>query len=190
LKNLYTYTAREYDSETGLYFYRARYYDPRAGRFLTKDPIGFAGGFNQYAYVENNPVNWVDPWGLWHCVPGANCNFTPAMRDALDCFDKCTRDNGGPCDNEITSGRRPGGGQHGSGNAADFNRANNPNLSRDVAARCREKCFPKGWGSEERNGPNSSDPNGTHFHYQLNTVPGGTPRFAPGIQPYQPSPPR
>ena len=40
----YTYTAREYDPETGLYFYRARYYDPKAGRFLQRDPIGFAGG--------------------------------------------------------------------------------------------------------------------------------------------------
>ncbi len=48
----YAYTAREYDSETGLYFYRARYYDPKAGRFLTKDPISFNGGdMNLYGYV-------------------------------------------------------------------------------------------------------------------------------------------
>lgn len=66
----YTYTAREYDPETGLYFYRARYYDPKAGRFLTKDPISFAGGdVNLYAYVGNNPVNATDPEGLeiWIC---------------------------------------------------------------------------------------------------------------------------
>ena len=61
----YTYTAREYDTETGLYYYRARYYDPRAGRFITRDPIGFKGGINQYAYVANNPVNKVDPSGLF-----------------------------------------------------------------------------------------------------------------------------
>jgi RHS repeat-associated protein len=61
----YTYTAREYDSETGLYFYRARYYDPKAGRFITKDPISFAGGdVNLYAYVGNNSINWIDPYGL------------------------------------------------------------------------------------------------------------------------------
>ncbi len=59
----YTYTAREYDTETGLYYYRARYYDPVAGRFITRDPIGFEGGINQYAYVGNNPVNWGDPSG-------------------------------------------------------------------------------------------------------------------------------
>jgi len=67
----YTFTAREYDPETGLYFYRARYYDPTQGRFLTRDPIGFAGGdVNLYAYVSNDPVNWSDPWGLktWKCT--------------------------------------------------------------------------------------------------------------------------
>lgn len=64
MKNLYTFTAREYDSETGLYYYRARYYDPVAGRFITRDPIGFEGGINQYAYVLNNPVNYTDPEGL------------------------------------------------------------------------------------------------------------------------------
>ncbi len=62
--NPYTYTAREYDPETGLLFYRARYYDSKAGRFLTEDPIGFDGGINFYSYTFNDPVNWIDPWGL------------------------------------------------------------------------------------------------------------------------------
>jgi len=63
----YMYTGREYDPESGLYYYRARYYDPKEGRFLTKDPIGFAGGdVNLYRYVQNNPVNFIDPFGLMH----------------------------------------------------------------------------------------------------------------------------
>ena len=67
----YTYTAREYDSETGLYFYRARYYDPKAGRFITKDPISFAGGdVNLYGYVRNNPINRLDPLGLYETLFG------------------------------------------------------------------------------------------------------------------------
>jgi RHS repeat-associated protein len=61
----YTFTGREYDAETGMYFYRARYYDPKFGRFVTKDPIGFAGGdINLYGYVLNDPINSNDPRGL------------------------------------------------------------------------------------------------------------------------------
>jgi len=66
----YTFTAREFDSETGLYFYRARNYDPHTGRFLQEDPIGFAGGdLNIYAYVTNNPTGAVDPFGLRQARP-------------------------------------------------------------------------------------------------------------------------
>jgi uncharacterized protein RhaS with RHS repeats len=46
------------------YIYRARYYDPKVGRFVTKDPIGFKGGINQYAYAGNNSINNTDPLGL------------------------------------------------------------------------------------------------------------------------------
>ena len=52
------------DEGNGLLYMRARYYDPATGRFISKDPIGWAGGFNLYAYTGNNPVNWVDPSGL------------------------------------------------------------------------------------------------------------------------------
>jgi RHS repeat-associated protein len=41
----------------------ARYYDPEVGRFLSPDPIGFAGGLNLYGYCFNNPVGLVDPAG-------------------------------------------------------------------------------------------------------------------------------
>jgi RHS repeat-associated protein len=65
----FTFTAREYDPESGLYYYRARYYDPRAGKFLTKDPIGFPGGdVNLYRYAQNNPVNRIDAFGLAQAV--------------------------------------------------------------------------------------------------------------------------
>ncbi|WP_083761159.1 RHS repeat-associated core domain-containing protein [Pelobacter propionicus] len=63
----FSYTGREWDRETGLYYYRARYYDPKIGRFIQKDPISFAGGdVNLYAYVLNNPINRLDPFGLWN----------------------------------------------------------------------------------------------------------------------------
>ena len=48
----------------GFYYMRARYYDPEAGRFISEDPIGFGGGqVNLYAYVRNNPLGIVDPFG-------------------------------------------------------------------------------------------------------------------------------
>ena len=67
--NSFQYTARENDG-TGLYYYRARYYHPGLHRFISEDPIGFAGGDpNLYAYVHNNPTNFRDPSG--NLVPAA-----------------------------------------------------------------------------------------------------------------------
>ena len=41
-----------------------RWYDPVVGRWLSKDPIGIAGGLNQYEFCRSNPVNRRDPFGL------------------------------------------------------------------------------------------------------------------------------
>jgi len=61
----YLFTGREWDEEIELYYYRARYYDPEIGRFILEDPIGFeAGDTNLYRYVENSPLDTVDPLGL------------------------------------------------------------------------------------------------------------------------------
>ncbi len=53
------------DKETGLHYNLNRYYDPQVGRYLTQDPVKLDGGLNQYAYVDGNPVSWVDPLGLF-----------------------------------------------------------------------------------------------------------------------------
>jgi RHS repeat-associated protein len=58
--------ARELDAGAGLYYVRARWYDPYLGRFISEDPIGLAGGINNYAYAANDPVNRNDPLGLSH----------------------------------------------------------------------------------------------------------------------------
>jgi len=65
LINPYTYTGREFDEESGLYYYRHRYYDPVNGRFIQEDPLGLLDGPNIYTYVTNNPINFIDPFGLF-----------------------------------------------------------------------------------------------------------------------------
>jgi uncharacterized protein RhaS with RHS repeats len=50
-------------------YYRARYYDPTDGRFLTEDPIGFEGGIDFYAYVDNDVTKSRDPFGLGPHLP-------------------------------------------------------------------------------------------------------------------------
>jgi len=63
--NPFRFTGREWDSETSLYYYRARYYDSLFGRFLSEDPLNLSEGMNFYEYVNNNPVLFNDPFGLW-----------------------------------------------------------------------------------------------------------------------------
>jgi RHS repeat-associated protein len=61
------FAGQYYDYETGLHYNRHRYYDPKCGRFVSKDPVGLRGGINLFAYVNNSPVQWVDPLGLAGC---------------------------------------------------------------------------------------------------------------------------
>ncbi|MDY4593438.1 MAG: RHS repeat-associated core domain-containing protein, partial [Eubacteriales bacterium] len=58
----YGYLGKPYDSITGLYNYGYRDYSPQTVRFTTVDPI--RDGNNWFAYVNNDPVNYVDLWGL------------------------------------------------------------------------------------------------------------------------------
>jgi RHS repeat-associated protein len=59
----YGFSTKRYDPALGMIQYEARTYWPAIGKWASRDPLGEAGGLNLYAFVGNNPVNWVDPWG-------------------------------------------------------------------------------------------------------------------------------
>ncbi len=61
------FASKEWNDRAGIYYFGRRYYDPILIRFLNHDPIGEDGGINLYAYCGNNPINLIDPIGLWPC---------------------------------------------------------------------------------------------------------------------------
>jgi RHS repeat-associated protein len=69
-----------HDRDTGLVRFGYRDYDPGVGRWTAKDPIFFAGGdIDLYGYCLNNPINLIDPEGLWHIDVGISGSATGAL---------------------------------------------------------------------------------------------------------------
>ncbi|MCV9387439.1 RHS repeat-associated core domain-containing protein [Reichenbachiella ulvae] len=65
-ENLYKFNGVEEEKETGNYQTLFRGYDPSLGRFMQIDPMAdFLPGINPYQFGFNNPVNMMDPDGLW-----------------------------------------------------------------------------------------------------------------------------
>ena len=62
--NPFRFSTKYVDTESGLIYYGFRYYSPSLGRFLNRDPLGEAGGQNLYCFVENDPVNNWDYFGM------------------------------------------------------------------------------------------------------------------------------
>jgi RHS repeat-associated protein len=60
----FMFSTKRYFSDLGLSYYGYRFYSPEIGKWMSRDPIGEAGGLNLYGFVQNNPVNFVDPEGL------------------------------------------------------------------------------------------------------------------------------
>ncbi len=88
--NPYSFIGGELDSEEGLYNFTHRYYDPTLSYFVLPDPyLGvYRAGFksnrpeslNPYSYVQNSPINWVDPQGLSsNSISWMNFEVTPHL---------------------------------------------------------------------------------------------------------------
>ena len=63
--NRFGFAGYMWDPFLKLYHVRHRVYDPMGGRWLQRDPIGMAGGWNLYQYCGGEPWGLVDPMGLY-----------------------------------------------------------------------------------------------------------------------------
>ncbi|MBI4237964.1 MAG: RHS repeat-associated core domain-containing protein [Deltaproteobacteria bacterium] len=159
---------------TGLYYYRARYYDPSLGRFLTEDPIGLASGdAHRYRYVGNNPLRWVDPWGLlrWNAPPPRTVPVRGQTLANLQCVEGCLQRRTGNANLDllINGGAEQFGhsrnSHHYRGEACDIAGPRfNPVPHADVM-QCAHQC---GFGA----GHFEDSAGSAHDHWHLQRVPG------------------
>jgi len=92
--NIFRYSGEYWDAATNLQYLRARWYDPSVGRFINedtyegdiKDPLSL----NLYTYVENNPLQYIDPTG------NNKCAFTET---AMECVGNGKGGGGGSAGN-------------------------------------------------------------------------------------------
>lgn len=181
----FQFSTKYYDQQTGLNYYGYRFYSPVLGRWINRDPLGERGGVNLYGFVENDPVNWVDPLGLEqynHPAP-RTVPVTGTTKVMLDCVEACLkRKTKNPNLNlMITGGAETSGhtanSHHYKGEACDVAGPNsNPVNDKDVME-CATRC---GFGAGHyENFPNT--PNANHWHLQQN--PGNGVPALPGALP-------
>lgn len=151
-----------WDDEAKLSYNTFRSYQPSQGRYSQPDPIGQAGGWNRFGYVEGNPLGAIDPEGLQTRGnvtpggPGANLRWPslgPEPRQVVGPYSTTTQ-------SQTVNGINQSRGRMGnySGNLLDYfaRNANGPinsSTTRDGAIRF-ETTLPNGTRLQYREGPN------------------------------------
>lgn len=59
------FPGQTYDAQSGLHENVYRSYDPVRGRYTSADPLGPFGGPDAYQYAGGDPINSIDPYGLY-----------------------------------------------------------------------------------------------------------------------------
>lgn len=83
------FTSKERDSETGLDYFGARYFASVQGRFASSDPLLSSGtiydpqSWNRYAYTLNNPLKYIDPFGLYVFADGTDDEYKKRFRQGV-----------------------------------------------------------------------------------------------------------
>ncbi len=97
------YCGYRFDPETELYHVRARTYNPTLGRWIQRDPIGYAGGVNLYEYVEGQPTTGLDPVGLLVGFPAPTLCSTPpgCTSNAKCCQCMVLQEGTGGCEDAV-----------------------------------------------------------------------------------------
>ena len=80
--NPFRYAGEYFDAETGQIYLRNRYYDPSTGRFISEDPV--MDGLNWYVYCGNNPINFLDPYGLEMIISGSDYDKQRIFNDVKE----------------------------------------------------------------------------------------------------------
>jgi RHS repeat-associated protein len=119
------------DFSSGLVYFGYRFYMPNLGRWLNRDPLQEAGGINLYAYVNGDPMGYVDPdgrfamlllpplilvsdglvgaivgtgLGVGICAATGICNFSEEAEDESDNESNPCPPDGSPSDKKLSKG--------------------------------------------------------------------------------------
>ena len=67
-ENKFRFSCEYMDDELGLIYYNYRHLNPRDGRWISRDPIMEQGGWNLFAFVNNNSISFSDKIGLFTLI--------------------------------------------------------------------------------------------------------------------------